>query len=676
MKYRTDFVTNSSSTSFASALLTAIMSLLAALGLGCMDSGDGDDEPDTDGPDGWLDMAKMPPEAEKIVCGDREPVWIYAQFVKPEVDDEGGAGEPMVDLEATGRITFRDNARGWLELGTPVIIEDWIAVDVYGVEPSDVSAAPPAKVSVTAQVRVDGRTYRRSMHLEYEALPRLTVKPYEIDLLTGTGDSMDAAVEIENAGPDPWQLNLEVDSWADRIARAELTDIADDGTKATLRITEADGEDISRMRLTDYYSQGRVTVRAAGGRREISHYANVTVYREGLFVTNGLTGSPPAVVLRAQHDPQGQVQVNQFELALMRWDESQTRSVADAGLLQEALEIGPPEGQDEPTTTVLRWIGLKHEFERVRGSNLPNCVYRIWVEREVPGKPEDAFRLTLPLRVATEGGDFQFDLPVVIMPAQMDANAKWQEELEYCRRIIINYMPSEGRERKLAELERAKAYMGVDELRAFRWEAWEIARAAIMQEAKDYLDVAAWWDNAIYAAEWTVWLTDKAYNSIAGVALGPVGAYAAGLAKDSVADILVKIQENWDKSWYDIAMSIVWSRLEDATGKGIDATVFSEPEMSWKFVGSYFTYKFVWHLWFDVDESGARKGVIEALKSAAWDLAGVGLEQGLKGFVEAKAQRDGLVPITGLDDAINQRIQEIVDIVKWAIEGGAPIIPR
>ena len=64
-----------------------------------------------------------------------------------------------------------------------------------------------------------------------------------------------------------------------------------------------------------------------------------------------------------------------------------------------------------------------------------------------------------------------------------------------------------------------------------------------------------------------------------------------------------------------------------------------------------------------MDDSGQRKCVIEALKSAAWDLTGVGMEKALEPFVKAKAARDGLVANEKLDDLV----KDVVAVIKTAL---------
>jgi len=478
-------------------------------------------------------------------------------------------------------------------------------------------------------------------------------------MLSMSGESFEAKVKIAPAGSAPWELSMDADSDASAICEASLEDVSANGDSALLKITESDTMEVSGKRLTDYYTSGKIVISGRSGEKEVSDYVTVTVYREGLYVSSGLTGDPRRLTVLAEAGPDGTMKVTELDLVYMKWDPQEKRLVSDPSYLAENLVIEEPEAEDEAARNVLKANPLQITYDRVRPSNIPSCVYKVTLGKVIPGKPEDAFRCSVTVSLEVGENSYSLDIPVVIKPAQMDKVASWQEEYENCKRIINTYMPPSKRDIKLQQLEKNKHYMGVADLQMFRRECWNIARDALVREAQDYLDEAAWYDQAICVAEWTVWLTDRAFNAVAGTVFGPIGAYAAGFVKNSIADIIVKCEENWDKDWYTICSEIVWSRLQDAVGSGIDTAKFSEPEVSAKFIASFVTYKFVWHLWFDTDDSGQRKGVIEALKAAAWDLTGVGIEKALEPFVKAKAARDGLVANEKLDELVKDAVAVI-----------------
>ncbi len=294
-----------------------------------------------------------------------------------------------------------------------------------------------------------------------------------------------------------------------------------------------------------------MTVTGTQGDRQVLDWATVTVYREGLYVSGGLQGEPRVLTIHAENhaekDSNGEMKTSELDLCFLRWDADAERIVADPSYLCENLAIGDARGETEEASNLLAANSLVVSYDRVRQSNLSSCVYKVHMTKEVPGRAEERFPCTVTVSIPYGDRSYEVDIPVVIKPAQMEKSASWREEYENCKRIINEYLPPEGRERKLAQLEKNKHYMGAQDLRTFRWECWDIAHDALVRRAQDYLDVAAWYDNAIYAAEWTVWLTDRAFNVISGTVFGPIGAYGVQLLKNSIADIIVKCEENWDK---------------------------------------------------------------------------------------------------------------------------------
>jgi hypothetical protein len=49
----------------------------------------------------------------------------------------------------------------------------------------------------------------------------------------------------------------------------------------------------------------------------------------------------------------------------------------------------------------------------------------------------------------------------------------------------------------------------------------------------------------------------------------------------------------------------------------------------------FFVYKISWHYGWDKDEAGHRKGLTDAIFSAAWDVAGTAVEDAIGPWAEA-----------------------------------------
>lgn len=104
MKYRTGFVTNSSSTSFGAEAVTVIAALVAMFASLC-----GNNKGNDQGDEGILKSYIDPDGTTRIKCEDSKPVCLYAQFVKTT------DGKEDVEPVATSAITFTiEEGENWL----------------------------------------------------------------------------------------------------------------------------------------------------------------------------------------------------------------------------------------------------------------------------------------------------------------------------------------------------------------------------------------------------------------------------------------------------------------------------------------------------------------------------------------------------------------------------------
>src|SRR5450756_108130 len=129
MKYRTDFVTNSSSTSFASATVASLLALIASCN--CTDGGPNEEVeeevPEEEQNDVFFQKSIMPDAATKLVQGG-DPMFLYAQLVKNTDKDT------IVLVGALPSIRFElKSGAGWVQLGQVEIVDEWAAIEVLGI---------------------------------------------------------------------------------------------------------------------------------------------------------------------------------------------------------------------------------------------------------------------------------------------------------------------------------------------------------------------------------------------------------------------------------------------------------------------------------------------------------------------------------------------------------------
>jgi hypothetical protein len=675
MKYRTDFVTNSSSSSFAVAAFSTLAAILASCN--CTDTG-ADPDPDKENEEGsssddvFFQKSTMPEGVAKVVQG-ADPVCLYAQMVKNT--DQGQVLIP----EALPAITFQiKSGEGWVQISPnpPEIVGDWAAVQVLGVAPAQ-NANPPAKVSIKARCKLDKKIYATTFNLDYEAEAALVVKPVKCDFLSKSGESAEFTVEVVNPGAEPWELVVESDTWADKICTcSKLHDVPENGDKGKLTVTENDTE-VTTGASTDHYSQGRITVRGSSGSKALSDHSDVYVWREGLFrdTTVDMDRATGDILIKADKGEDGEMIPSIFDLRYMRWDpEAKALKCNTEVFTSDEFSFDDPDPGDENAEAIFDTCNAVINFEGERPSNLPSGKFSVKMDKVIPGKAGERFRFKVNAVVDDDIDTFDVTIPFAIVPAYMgEDHADWQKEYDYCKKIINQFFPEARRGPKLAELEDCKHYMGVYDLKDYRMGCWNIAQDIILKQRDDYLNEAAWYDNAVYIAEWVQWLNDRAFNVVASTLTGPIGVIVATQGKELIQDCIEKfVTVKSTDTWTDILWELLAKRAQSTVGGTVNAKYFSEPEVSKKFIVTFFVYKWVWHWVFDT-ENGARKGCLEGLKSAGWDLAGTGLEEKMKPFIGELAKKGGFNQHMEMDEYITKSVNGVKDFIA-AINGGAPVV--
>jgi hypothetical protein len=646
MKYRTDFVTNSSSSSFAAAAVTTIAGIIASCNCTSIDPEKESDEDELRDDDTFLQKTMMPEGVAKLVAGG-EPVFLYAQLCTMTEK-----GIQVLD-EPTQTITYSVSTGGkYVQLGDVQIVGDFAAVDVYGVSAED-AGAPPETVKIKATCRYKKKRYTASFRLAFEAEAELVVKPAKLNFLSKTGESGECTVQIKNPGADPWALTLEPDHWAEGICTFNLEDISDKGDKAKLVVTEDDREETTGSK-TDHYSKGKLIVNGSNGDKEISDYCEVYVWREGLFrmESNDEDRETGDILIKADKKEDGEMKDSIFDLRYMRWDANSKSLKCDTDIFaSDEFWFGEVEPKDDGAEAILETANVSFTFDGPRPSNLPSGKFIAKIDKVIPGKRGERFRFDVTATVDNGLDYFDVKIPFAIVPAYLsEGSAEWQKEYDYCKKMINEFFPESRKAAKLAELEDCKHYMGAADLKQYRKDTWSVAYDIIMKQKQDYEDEAAWYDKALYITEWVQWLNDRAFSATASALLSPAGAIVAGQVKELLQDMIAKfVTVKATDTWMDIAMDLLYSRSVGLLGGSLDAKYFSNPEVSKKWIAMFWGYKFVFHWAFDY-EGNERKGCIEAAKAACLDLGGVGMEEKMKPFFEGMASRG----LTGSNMAVDE----------------------
>jgi hypothetical protein len=665
MKYRTDFVTNSSSSSFAAAAITTIAGIIASCNCTSVDASETDPEKENLGDDTvFLQKTVMPEGVAKLVAGG-EPVFLYAQLCT--MTDKG----IQVLEEPTQAITFSVATGGkYVKLGEVALAGDFAAVDVFGVSP-DEAGTPPEKVVIKAKCSFNKKRYTANFRLAFEAEAELVVAPAKLNFLSKSGESGECSVQIKNTGPDPWSLHLEADHWAEGICSFSLEDISDKGDKAKLKVLEDDRETVTGSK-TDHYTKGRLTVTGTNGDKELSDYTEVYIWREGLFrmESNDEDRETGDIIVKADKSEQGEMKKSIFDLRYMRWNESTKSLKCDTEIFAtDDFTFGTPEPKDAGAEAILETSNITFAYDGARPSNLPSGKFLVNIDKVIPGKRGERFRFDVTATVDSGEDFYDVTIPFAISPAFLsEGAADWQKEYDYCKKIINEFFPESRKAAKLAELEECKHYMGAADLKQYRKETWSVAYDIVMKQKESYDSDAAWFDWAIYVTEWVQWLNDRAFNTVVSTLTGPLGAVVAGQCKELIQDLIAKyVLVKATDTWTDICYDLLYSRFSSLFGTVVDSKYFSEPSLGKKWIGMYFMYRWTYHWAFDY-EGKERKGCFEGLRSACADLTGVGMEEYMKPFIKLMAGKGGFKQNLDLDEYVTKIIAQVKPYLSGLME--------
>lgn len=470
-----------------------------------------------------------------------------------------------------------------------------------------------------------------------------------------------------------------MDNWAENLCTVSLEPQNEMSTKADLVITEADSDESSPANNAAHYSKGRVTIHGSSGEYELTDYCDVYIWREGLFLIKTLDYDPETgeLLIKADTDEEGKMKTTVFDLRYMKWNAEKRELVCDTSVFEsDSFYFDEPDPQDERAETVFETIQAPIVYDGTRPSNLPSGKFIVSMEKAIPGKKGERYHFTVNATVDDGVDYYTVTIPFAILPAYMnEGKTDWQKEYEYAIKTIEKWLPSPDKEKKKLELENGKYYMGTEDIKKFRKECWEIAYAIMMKQKANYDEIAAWYDNALYCAEWVQWLNDRAFSMVVNSLTGPIGAMAAGQIKALLQDAIDKIiTTKASDTWGDIAYDVIYKRANDILGGVIDNNYFSKPELKLTWVGSFVFYKIIWHWAWDFEDDGkTKKGLFEACKAGCLDLVGVGGEEKLKPFVEDLAKRGGFAQSTAFDEYVTKTMEALLPYIKGFIadEGGS-----
>ncbi len=243
-------------------------------------------------------------------------------------------------------------------------------------------------------------------------------------------------------------------------------------------------------------------------------------------------------------------------------------------------------------------------------------------------KAEISFPSTAPVKGTLYGSctynqtAIESETEISLIPDVQEYYDNLDKEYEKCKYIINTYMTEDWRERKLAQLEKARPSFGIKDYQIFRTKCWEFAQNLIMQEKESYLLKSYSADIAIAYLELYVYVGDVAFDIAMMPVGGPIAGFLVAQVKSAALELItVRIEKG--SIGYDELCEFVWKRIEQATGQADGLVTMpkpSEPQKLLVWLACFFLYRFVWNWYWGKDEHDQPIGIAGALEKAALDF--------------------------------------------------------
>jgi hypothetical protein len=545
-------------------------------------------------------------------------------------------------FKAPTKISFEKTGQGseWLDISESIQVEDWTVVRVEASNPTgeiDSEHQPPEKVSIcVSAVGNDGKEQSKNVYVSLIPYPSVELTKRRLDFLNKTNEQLEIEAFVKNASPGEWTFFAERVDNQKEIASVLAKQKGADSAVITVQELAAELE-------PDVYTETmKIKIYAKNGEETTDEkILVVSVSKEGLYISQGLDKDKMLNVI-ADKDKDGNMKVSELDFVVLKWNSEERRLVSDLSISSN-ISISEPETEDDKAYNLFNVTSLKNEYLRERASNTPSSVYGFSLRKIIPGEGKEVLSAKLSAKAELEHQEYEVTIPLKITLAYLDKDKKeWTREYENLEKIINEFLPEPIKTDRLIALEAKKDKMGATDLKETRNEYWNLAYKAIMAEKKMYDDKAYWADKAITTLEWTAWIGDRAFASALSTFTGPVGGYFITQFKEAAVDFIVKLEENPTKPVEEVFEDWFWARVQGTIGGAVDGVVTSKAKPnSFTWVSMFFVYKVSWHYGWDKDEAGHRKGLTDAIFSAAWDVAGTAAEDAIGPWAEAASKGKG-----------------------------------
>ncbi|MCX7842294.1 MAG: hypothetical protein N2489_04385 [Clostridia bacterium] len=490
-----------------------------------------------------LEHTTMPEGVRELNVGDSEPLWLYARVVS--TDSEGNV---KIMEEASDSISFSKASGGdWFELYETAFVEGgWKAVPVkalnpYGDSIEAAKAQPPASVTVSVRAAVADSFLSDSITFTINAKSEIEVDKNRVSLLSKSGASETVSISILNPGSGSWSLEVQPDSWAEKICRFELSP-SEGNACWKLEITENDTMEKSKN-VKSNYDGGELRLRALCEEKQAEATIRVLVMREGLYVDSSGAEEDGSFVLKAD----GQ-DTRSLIFYMYTWDEEAKKLVANQAASSELL-LQYKETEDILIQNASSVTELDLKYEKPYMDT--GSVYKASTVRPFPAKGEYIPVGLIMSGTSPKGDSYTVEFTIKVKtPDTGVGSSVWEKELEEISKVIDKLVPQSHRPKFYELVHSKKNDLSAEGLYVFRKEIIKLACELNETLAQGYLNDAAWYDKAVWWCEKLEIMGEIAISALEQVFLGPLAGVASGLVRQKLmsaynAYVEGKTMEQW-----------------------------------------------------------------------------------------------------------------------------------
>jgi len=306
-------------------------------------------------------------------------------------------------------------------------------------------------------------------------------------------------------------------------------------------------------------------------------------------------------------------------------------------------------------------IGLEADLDSDR-SDREKTVYNLKAQKSFPSSAPVKGLLSAMCRFGEAFYEYSAEIPLMPDIQEYDSIMDTEKEYQNCLYMIDNYLPTEQAAILKTELETKRilyAY-GAGDYQIYRRYVWERAQYYLMEQHRDYMREAAFYDDMIKVCDMAVFIGNIAFEAM----LMPIGGPLAGFLISNAKDLFIALVNMYQTNG-ELTLDGVMSYLTGVLG-GLDGVFSSTPSPSeirklslW--LAGYFTYRIFYNKYYVRNENNQINSWSEALLQAFKEL---GIKTVMAGFVARYLDEDQVInknPYGYSKDADGKLMKPITD---------------